>query len=173
MPSSKEPDFQDFQYSEGPLYSSSYNMMLNEEQQLVSPSYNQAHQPWETHAPAQMNHEPYYTNSTANYPSISQSPNVSYHETHSYSPIPVLPPLSQPHTHPLPSIQQITSSQQPQRPRITTSLWDDEGTVCFQVDARGICVARRQGKKKKEKKNFYNFLPTILLFFIILSYDRQ
>ncbi|KAI8890643.1 apses-domain-containing protein, partial [Backusella circina FSU 941] len=30
------------------------------------------------------------------------------------------------------------------RPRITTSLWDDEGTLCFQVDARGICVARRQ-----------------------------
>jgi hypothetical protein len=24
-------------------------------------------------------------------------------------------------------------------------LWDDEGTVCYQVDVRGICVARRQG----------------------------
>ncbi|ORX43182.1 hypothetical protein DM01DRAFT_1313125 [Hesseltinella vesiculosa] len=30
------------------------------------------------------------------------------------------------------------------RPKITTSLWEDEGTVCYQVDANGICVARRQ-----------------------------
>ncbi|KAI9301682.1 transcription regulator HTH, apses-type DNA-binding domain-containing protein, partial [Cunninghamella echinulata] len=30
------------------------------------------------------------------------------------------------------------------RPKITTSFWEDEGTVCFQVDARGICVARRK-----------------------------
>jgi hypothetical protein len=31
------------------------------------------------------------------------------------------------------------------RPKITTNLWEDEGTLCFQVDAKGICVARRQG----------------------------
>ncbi|KAG1149927.1 hypothetical protein G6F37_000470 [Rhizopus arrhizus] len=30
------------------------------------------------------------------------------------------------------------------KPRITTSVWDDEGTVCYQVDVRSICVARRQ-----------------------------
>ncbi|KAI9361136.1 transcription regulator HTH, apses-type DNA-binding domain-containing protein [Pilaira anomala] len=30
------------------------------------------------------------------------------------------------------------------RPKITTNVWEDEGTVCFQVDAKGICVARRQ-----------------------------
>ncbi|KAI8374579.1 transcription regulator HTH, apses-type DNA-binding domain-containing protein [Radiomyces spectabilis] len=30
------------------------------------------------------------------------------------------------------------------RPKLTTTLWEDEGTVCYQVDANGICVARRQ-----------------------------
>ncbi|KAI8646356.1 hypothetical protein BD408DRAFT_440046 [Parasitella parasitica] len=41
--------------------------------------------------------------------------------------------------------QQQQQQQQPaQRPRITTSLWDDEETVCYQVDVRSICVARRQ-----------------------------
>lgn len=34
------------------------------------------------------------------------------------------------------------------RPKLTTTLWEDEGTICYQVDANGICVARRQGKKK-------------------------
>lgn len=33
------------------------------------------------------------------------------------------------------------------RPKLTTTLWEDEGTICYQVDANGICVARRQGKK--------------------------
>ncbi|ORZ03019.1 transcription regulator HTH, apses-type DNA-binding domain-containing protein [Syncephalastrum racemosum] len=28
--------------------------------------------------------------------------------------------------------------------KLTTSFWEDEGTVCFQVDARGTSVARRQ-----------------------------
>lgn len=32
------------------------------------------------------------------------------------------------------------------RPKLTTTLWEDEGTICYQVDANGICVARRQGK---------------------------
>lgn len=30
------------------------------------------------------------------------------------------------------------------KPRVTTTLWEDEGTLCFQVEARGICVARRE-----------------------------
>lgn len=41
----------------------------------------------------------------------------------------------------------------PSRPRITTSLWDDEGTVCYQVDVRGICVARRQGNNNSNNNN--------------------
>jgi protein SOK2 len=31
------------------------------------------------------------------------------------------------------------------KPRVTTTLWEDEGTLCFQVEAKGICVARREG----------------------------
>jgi protein SOK2 len=33
------------------------------------------------------------------------------------------------------------------RHRVTTTLWEDEGTLCFQVDARGVCVARRHGEQ--------------------------
>lgn len=32
------------------------------------------------------------------------------------------------------------------KPRVTATLWEDEGSLCFQVEARGICVARRDGK---------------------------
>lgn len=30
------------------------------------------------------------------------------------------------------------------KPRVTTTLWEEEGTLCFQVEARGICIARRE-----------------------------
>ena len=32
------------------------------------------------------------------------------------------------------------------RPKLTITAWEDEGTTCYQVDAKGICVARRAGK---------------------------
>lgn len=32
------------------------------------------------------------------------------------------------------------------RPKLTTTAWEDEGTLCYQVDAKGICVARRAGR---------------------------
>lgn len=32
------------------------------------------------------------------------------------------------------------------RHRVTTTLWEDEGTLCFQVEAKGVCVARRHGE---------------------------
>lgn len=32
------------------------------------------------------------------------------------------------------------------KPRVTATLWEDEGTLCYQVEAKGICVARREGK---------------------------
>ncbi|KAG0171195.1 hypothetical protein DFQ28_004099 [Apophysomyces sp. BC1034] len=58
----------------------------------------------------------------------------------------------------LPAMQmQITPSQQQhhqqleqqlirwsQRPKFASTFWEEEGTVCFQVDARGVCVTRRQ-----------------------------
>ncbi|CAL3971018.1 hypothetical protein PZA11_007388 [Diplocarpon coronariae] len=30
------------------------------------------------------------------------------------------------------------------KPRVTATLWEDEGTLCFQVDINGTCVARRE-----------------------------
>ena len=32
------------------------------------------------------------------------------------------------------------------KPRVTATLWEDEGSLCFQVEAEGVCVARREGK---------------------------
>lgn len=34
------------------------------------------------------------------------------------------------------------------KPRVTATLWEDEGSLCFQVEAKGVCVARREGKSK-------------------------
>lgn len=30
------------------------------------------------------------------------------------------------------------------KPRVTATLWEDEGSLCFQVEAAGVCVARRE-----------------------------
>jgi protein SOK2 len=32
------------------------------------------------------------------------------------------------------------------KPRVTATLWEDEGSLCFQVEAKGVCVARREGQ---------------------------
>ncbi|KAJ2783057.1 hypothetical protein GGI15_002711 [Coemansia interrupta] len=37
----------------------------------------------------------------------------------------------------------VSGSYYPQRARLTTTLWEDEQTLVYQVDCRGICVARR------------------------------
>jgi len=64
------------------------------------------------------------------------------------SPLP-LPPVSQPALPPTYSPGFDTTGQIPppgMKPRVTATLWEDEGSLCFQVEARGICVARREGK---------------------------
>ncbi|KAG5461838.1 MAG: hypothetical protein BJ554DRAFT_5910 [Olpidium bornovanus] len=33
----------------------------------------------------------------------------------------------------------------PPRPKLTTTFWEEERTTCYQVDAHGVCVARRKG----------------------------
>lgn len=33
------------------------------------------------------------------------------------------------------------------KPRVTATLWEDEGSLCFQVEAKGVCVARREGRQ--------------------------
>lgn len=32
------------------------------------------------------------------------------------------------------------------KPRVTATLWEDEGSLCYQVEAKGVCVARREGR---------------------------
>jgi hypothetical protein len=49
------------------------------------------------------------------------------------------------------------------KPRVTATLWEDEGSLCFQVEARGICVARREGKISTLPFSSFLFLS---LFFI-------
>ncbi|KAL8687655.1 MAG: hypothetical protein Q9218_006235, partial [Villophora microphyllina] len=42
-------------------------------------------------------------------------------------------------------IQDLTGQMAPpgMKPRVTATLWEDEGSMCFQVEAKGVCVARR------------------------------
>jgi hypothetical protein len=49
------------------------------------------------------------------------------------------------------SCYSLTTHTPIQRPKLTTTVWEDEGTVCYQVDAKSVCVARRQGKTKQNK----------------------
>lgn len=94
-------------------------------------------------------------------------PHHTHHDWHHWQPrmnhvssplLPTLPPV-QSNSLPSPRYNPTTSSThhlyqpyarpQPRpkmtRPRLTTTLWEDESTMCYQVDSRGICVARRQG----------------------------
>ena len=43
------------------------------------------------------------------------------------------------------------------KPRVAATLWEDEGSLCFQVEARGVCVARREGKQPRPP--FWRFMP--------------
>jgi len=70
-------------------------------------------------------------------PSLSSSA-MSPHQISPWGSVPSLP-SSIPQSHP-----DSTNSPSIPRPKITTTLWEDENTMCYQVDARGICVARRQ-----------------------------
>lgn len=40
------------------------------------------------------------------------------------------------------------------KPKVAATLWEDEGTLCFQVESNGICVTRRHGK--------HDLSPTLL-----------
>ena len=51
------------------------------------------------------------------------------------------------------------------KPRVTATLWEDEGSLCFQVEAKGVCVARREG--------MYNILPDRELGDPLLAYKRD
>jgi hypothetical protein len=52
------------------------------------------------------------------------------------------------------------------KPRMTATLWEDEGSLCFQVEAKGVCVARREGMVSETQGFRYgrrSFCLTMLL----------
>ncbi|SAL97914.1 hypothetical protein [Absidia glauca] len=54
-------------------------------------------------------------------------------------------PSSRPHPYSSSTSCYALATHTPiQRPKLTTTVWEDEGTVCYQVDAKSVCVARRQ-----------------------------
>lgn len=65
-------------------------------------------------------------------------------------PIPTMPSNAQPPSQPQgQGFQQAfdTTGQiapHGMKPRVTATLWEDEGSLCFQVEANGVCVARRE-----------------------------
>jgi enhanced filamentous growth protein 1 len=54
------------------------------------------------------------------------------------------PPANTQYANPIP--YDPTGQQAPpgMKPRVTATLWEDEGSLCFQVEAKGVCVARRE-----------------------------
>lgn len=75
---------------------------------------------------------------------------------HLTSGLPPLPTISGGHQHYVgsasaPSPANYSQQQDPSgqvapagmKPRVTATLWEDEGCMCFQVETKGVCVARR------------------------------
>jgi enhanced filamentous growth protein 1 len=52
------------------------------------------------------------------------------------------------------------------KPRVTATLWEDEGSLCFQVEAKGVCVARREGE-------FHSFVEGDRGVFLTLNTDNH
>lgn len=99
-----------------------------------------------------INSQPYHPSSYAFPPPTPDMP-VDYRQpaspnyTHAQN-LP-LPPISSPIEHgygPAPVMDTTGQIAPPgMRPRLTTSIFEEEGSLCFQVDVNGICVARREG----------------------------
>lgn len=49
------------------------------------------------------------------------------------------------------------------KPRVAATLWEDEGSLCFQVEARGVCVARREGTLPQFKTRRSLLIHIVLL----------
>lgn len=61
---------------------------------------------------------------------------------HGYGPPAGAPNHSYPTHQPFDTTGQIAPPGM--KPRVTATLWEDEGSLCFQVEAKGVCVARRE-----------------------------
>jgi enhanced filamentous growth protein 1 len=47
------------------------------------------------------------------------------------------------------------------KPRVTATLWEDEGSLCFQVEAKGVCVARREGTMRSRPRGRVRWLTCL------------
>jgi len=116
-----------------PPYSNHYNQAPPP---LLQPGVN-TYQTNYTHFP-----QSYHTPATS-------PPSVGGHGHHySHSSISLPAPSAAIHASPAqPAIVGDTSGQiapPGMKPKVTATLWEDEGTLCFQVEVGGICVARRE-----------------------------
>ncbi|RCH91638.1 hypothetical protein CU098_000884, partial [Rhizopus stolonifer] len=123
---------------DGSVYHASIANASNWQEINHSTSWNHNH-PQESTPPSSLNTAP-ATNSVYNYNSNS---NNNYHHASSNN--------SNNSSNNNSYLYNTNSASVPQprhnlvaRPKLTTTLWEDEGTICYQVDANGICVARRQ-----------------------------
>ncbi|CAO3688957.1 unnamed protein product [Umbelopsis vinacea] len=121
------PSYSDIHFNDP----SSYSRNSNPPPQRTTPSLS--------HEPSSLMYMPTYD------PSSFQPPHnntISFPAT--TPPLPTPQSQQQPqeshHMYHRQSSQAISYS----RPKLSTTIWEDEGTVCYQVDAKGICVARRQ-----------------------------
>ena len=96
---------------------------------------------WTSHEPAPVyvasNHDTSVSHSNAT--TIHQQPVLQMELPRS------VPPSITAHSRPPPSMQPLQLIRWAQRPKFATSFWEEEGTLCYQVDANSVCVARRQG----------------------------
>lgn len=72
----------------------------------------------------------------------SSPPNLSSWSSNTSPPLP--PPLSSSSNSSRHNSFSGYNNTPMQRPKLTTTVWEDEGTLCYQVDAKSVCVARRQ-----------------------------
>ncbi|KAL9554508.1 hypothetical protein PS6_003378 [Mucor atramentarius] len=72
----------------------------------------------------------------------SSPPNLSSWNSNTSPPLP--PPLSSSANSSRHNSFSGYNNTPMQRPKLTTTVWEDEGTLCYQVDAKSVCVARRQ-----------------------------
>ena len=49
------------------------------------------------------------------------------------------------------------------KPRVTATLWEDEGSLCFQVEAKGVCVARREGQSSLSFTTDFSYGRSVMI----------
>ena len=106
-----------------------YEQQLNQNRTLtlLQPQQNQAQPPNQQQLQPQQ--QQYY----------SAQPPHTYYNGHYY------PPVHEFHgKSPKTEESSLPSQQRPTKPRIATTYWEDEKTICYQVEARGVLVSRRQ-----------------------------